>query len=218
VNTPAYRIRAYDEIMSGDLGQRRRSPAPQPLRLVQLFLNTWDREARHEGLRTPGKLGRWLVEQGLASAPGTVTGTDWQRALALREGLRALALANNDGRHDAETLTTAAAALEELAVSLVLTPSGKLRLTAPTGFGQAAATILGAVQIGMADGRWKRMKACRLDECQWVFYDASRNRSGRWCTPDLCGTRIRNRRAYQRRRARPAGSDESAGVTAEGGG
>jgi predicted RNA-binding Zn ribbon-like protein len=43
----------------------------------------------------------------------------------------------------------------------------------------------------------RRISACR--ECGWLFLDATRNRSRRWCDPADCGNRARQRRHYRRR-------------------
>ena len=53
----------------------------------------------------------------------------------------------------------------------------------------------------IAEGTWARLKACERDSCRWAFYDRSKNRSGHWCSMDVCGAREKNRRAYRRRRA-----------------
>jgi len=55
------------------------------------------------------------------------------------------------------------------------------------------------VATAIADGSWARLKVCRSDSCRWAFYDASKNRSGAWCTMAVCGNRNKVR-AYQRRR------------------
>jgi predicted RNA-binding Zn ribbon-like protein len=43
------------------------------------------------------------------------------------------------------------------------------------------------------------MKACAADDCQWAFYDSSKNRSRTWCSMDVCGHRAKTR-AYRARR------------------
>ncbi len=43
-----------------------------------------------------------------------------------------------------------------------------------------------------------RVRLCRADDCGWLFVDASRNRSRRWCDMSECG----NRAKAQRFRAR----------------
>jgi len=55
-----------------------------------------------------------------------------------------------------------------------------------------------------ADGDPDRIKVCANHECQWTFYDESKNRSRRWCGAASCGTadkvrRFRARRAAARR-------------------
>ncbi|MGH3665303.1 MAG: CGNR zinc finger domain-containing protein [Egibacteraceae bacterium] len=51
----------------------------------------------------------------------------------------------------------------------------------------------------MRDGTWARLKSCANDSCRWLFYDRSKNRSGKWCTMNVCGD-ILNARAYRARR------------------
>lgn len=46
-----------------------------------------------------------------------------------------------------------------------------------------------------------RIKICSNQDCRWVFYDATKARSRRWCSDKVCGNRDRVRRA----RARMAG-------------
>ncbi|MEE8500962.1 MAG: ABATE domain-containing protein [Kiloniellales bacterium] len=51
---------------------------------------------------------------------------------------------------------------------------------------------------GRANGR---VKACADATCGALFYDASRNRSRRWCVMEDCGNRAKARRHYARRKA-----------------
>jgi predicted RNA-binding Zn ribbon-like protein len=50
-----------------------------------------------------------------------------------------------------------------------------------------------------AEGTWERLKVCHNEECRWAFYDASKNRLGRWCNMDVCGARHKMR-AYRERK------------------
>jgi predicted RNA-binding Zn ribbon-like protein len=45
-----------------------------------------------------------------------------------------------------------------------------------------------------------RVKLCDADDCGWLFIDASRNRSRRWCDMSDCGNRAKVRRFRERRR------------------
>jgi hypothetical protein len=47
-------------------------------------------------------------------------------------------------------------------------------------------TMLGIVLTAIADGSWSRLKAC--PDCQWVFYDNTRNASKRWCMMNAGGS------------------------------
>lgn len=65
--------------------------------------------------------------------------------------------------------------------------------------------ILAVVVEAAGDGSWQRLKACREHRCEWAFYDRARNRSGRWCSMAVCGTRSKMQTYRQGLRA-PAGA------------
>jgi predicted RNA-binding Zn ribbon-like protein len=67
-----------------------------------------------------------------------------------------------------------------------------------TGVDGAFGRIVAIVFKAMLDGSWARLKACR--QCGWAFYDTSKNRSGSWCSMQICGNRTKTR-AYRRRKA-----------------
>jgi predicted RNA-binding Zn ribbon-like protein len=58
-------------------------------------------------------------------------------------------------------------------------------------------TAIGARAI--VDGSWRRLRVCPGRDCGWVFYDHSRNGSGRWCSMAVCGGREKARAHYRRR-------------------
>lgn len=46
-----------------------------------------------------------------------------------------------------------------------------------------------------------RLKICPgAGDCGWLFYDTSKNASRRWCSMEGCGSRVKMRRHYARRR------------------
>jgi predicted RNA-binding Zn ribbon-like protein len=53
----------------------------------------------------------------------------------------------------------------------------------------------------VAGGDPSRVKVCANHDCQWSFYDESKNRSRRWCGAASCGTADKVRRFRARRRA-----------------
>ncbi|WP_454051258.1 CGNR zinc finger domain-containing protein [Cellulomonas sp. Marseille-Q8402] len=118
--------------------------------------------------------------------------------VAVRDALRDY-LTRGDGT------TLAAVAAEH---PLVLDPGGVgVRLVpAPgtTGDRALVAGVLAALHRAVATGEWARLKACANPDCQWVYHDASRNRSGRWCSMGECGD-VMKARAYRRRGRAGAG-------------
>jgi predicted RNA-binding Zn ribbon-like protein len=177
-------------------------PAPGRLALVQAFVNTVDLEHGREMLSSPVRLSTVLGELGLLERRARATRAHLARALALRQALRSLALANNGG--------TAAPALE---AQLVIRIDRHAVALAPVrrDVDGALAELVGIVYTAIADGTWPRLKACRRDVCGWLFYDRSRNHSAVWCRMAVCGNRTKTK-AYRSRRVstratRPARSD-----------
>ena len=177
--------------------------APHSLDLVIDFVNTLDVEEGTDALGGPRALAAWLAEKGLLQTGESLLGeSDHADAIRLREALRALMLANN-GDADAPQ---AGAELEraarrgELGVHFEADGTASLSPGAAGGAG-ALARLLIPVASARADDSWRRVKACRAPDCQWAFYDRSRNRSGVWCEMAVCGNRTKVR-AYRERAPR----------------
>ena len=182
-----------------------RAPAPEPLDLVQDFVNTEVPDWHRDDISTPAALGAWLRVRGLIRDGDVVDGEAFVAARALRAALRELALANTVGQVPSGDRRAAIdAALG--AFPLVVRVGGDGPGVAPAGNGAARglAAIVAVVAAARAAGTWDRLKACRQDTCGWLFYDVSRNRSSSWCSMQICGGREKSR-AYRRRRARGQG-------------
>lgn len=181
----------YLDRLGDDLEPGGREPAPPPLRVVQKFVNTHNHELEPERdrLGTPAKATRWLADNGLLESGETLTGNDARRLRRARETFRELAgppSPESSPGHDLEA-----------ALRLRVGEDSRLRID-PSGVG--AERVIGRLAVivheAMIDGSWQRMKLCR--ECEWLFFDHSRNRSGGWCSMAICGNRVKNR-AYRRR-------------------
>ena len=62
------------------------------------------------------------------------------------------------------------------------------------------AAVTSAMKL-LTEGDLARVKQCPgAGDCGWLFYDTSRNRSRRWCSMEGCGSRVKMRRHYARRR------------------
>lgn len=177
-------------------------PAPGELELVRAFANTWDEEARTERFETPQALRDWLAEAGLLDAGASATRADLDRAKELRTAVRAL-LRHNHGQEldpDAPRALEAAARRAELAVRFDGEHAGARLAPLARGVDGALGAILARVADAMREGTWARLKICPAEDCQWAFYDTSRNRSAVWCDMKVCGNRNKVRQ-YRRRHA-----------------
>jgi predicted RNA-binding Zn ribbon-like protein len=180
-----------------------RAPAPGQLALVQAFINSHYSLGQDHGAdlwASPSSLQKWLRTRGLVSAEARIGTVELHRALVAREALRGLAARDRRPearRQDLDGLNSACAGA---AVELRFDAGGP-RFTLGSGgtFADALGLILGLTAGAMIDGGWDRMKVCPGAHCGWAFYDASRNRTGRWCSMSVCGGRAKARAHYRRR-------------------
>jgi predicted RNA-binding Zn ribbon-like protein len=179
------------------------APAPQPLALVQDFVNTLNREAEIELFADAASLRRWLRQRALIGAADTVTERDLRDAVELREAIRAILLSHNGESIPSEVRGIFDRYGSDAPLGGQVTEGGMVSL-APVraGVPGAWAELFAIMAHASADGTWSRLKACRDDRCNWVFYDNSKNRTGHWCSMQLCGSRSKMRRYRERNRAR----------------
>jgi predicted RNA-binding Zn ribbon-like protein len=117
----------------------------------------------------------------------------------LRALIRGLALRNNGIDTDVDT-----AALDGLALRPDLRGSLSLRADGPDDLAHdIAAAAVTALLRACARPGWPRLKACRGEDCRWVFIDSSRNTSRRWCDMAACGNRAKSA-SFRRRTAATA--------------
>lgn len=185
-----------------DLQPGGRSPAPGELAVVQSFLNT-HRDLRNNYTETfisGDALATWLVARGLLSLGCRLHEGDLHRALAVREGLRALAFRNNGHSIDESVIEAMHGASTDARTRIRIEPDGpRFLLDADGGLDGAIGAVYAIVGQAMMDGSWQRIKACPGRHCGWVFFDNSRNQSARWCSMNVCGDREKARTYYRRR-------------------
>lgn len=185
----------YLKRLGEDLEPGGREPAPPPLRVVQKFVNTHNHELEIERdrLGSAEKATRWLGDNGLLDPGKRLSDDEARRLRDARSLIRALA-----GSPTSAT-EPAAPGSGDLDVTLrIRVADGPSLILEPAGGGvdRALGSLLAIVHEAMLDGSWRRMKLCR--ECEWLFFDHSRNRSGGWCSMAICGNRAKNR-SYRRR-------------------
>jgi predicted RNA-binding Zn ribbon-like protein len=180
---------------------------PAELDLLREFANTLDVDRDRDEVGTPELLRTWLLDRGLIAPGDQIDNVAHARSLDIRDGIRALALGNNQEAVDPAAIEAMNRAATSVPLAMRVQPGTRDRAwrLAPAGAGVDcfAGRMLGELAAAMADGSWSRVKSCRNEECRWVFHDHSRNRSGTWCTMAVCGSRMKAR-AYRARQREAA--------------
>jgi predicted RNA-binding Zn ribbon-like protein len=159
--------------------------------LVLDFVNTAGFGPDREDLTTPGELADWLSGHELDPGARATTG-DLEEARAVREALRDLLSAHNEVQADVPRATAVLDAAAQRSGLGIRFADGVARVEpSAAGVRGAVGRILTEVSVGMADGTWERMKACRADDCRWAFLDTAKNRSRAWCSMQSCGNRAK---------------------------
>jgi predicted RNA-binding Zn ribbon-like protein len=175
--------------------------APQQLELVREFVNTREHDPDLESIPTADALAGWLSEHGLLEPGIELDDDDLRRAYELREALRSLLLSNNGSPLEPAAIATVNATLGGAPLAVRFDEAGRPELAVEASGLDAAIARLGAIVYeAKVDGTWERLKVCAADDCRWAFYDRSRNRSGTWCSMNVCGNRAKVR-SYRERRA-----------------
>jgi predicted RNA-binding Zn ribbon-like protein len=172
--------------------------APEADLLVE-FVNTRDIEEDTDSIADPGLLETWIAEK-TGDHAGDLDHEDVDRTRSVRESLRALMLTNNGGEMDAAAVVPLREAAERTRIRTTFAADGRLKLApARSGLSGFEARLLLAIERLQSHGAWPRLKACTVDDCQWAFYDATRNHSRTWCSMDVCGNREKTRRYRERK-------------------
>ena len=172
-----------------------------PLLVVQSFVNTYEADTGVDLLADPDTRSYVARQDAGLVHERSVTENDLEQARDVRESLRALLVHNGGG--DAPT-SAQLEPLTALAAESRLRPLVGRRWHHRTGGRLRSqsirlADLLLIVRDAQRDGSWKRLKACRNDECLWAFYDRSHAGRGAWCDMATCGNRIKNRNLRSRR-------------------
>ncbi|HEV2592026.1 MAG TPA: CGNR zinc finger domain-containing protein [Gaiellaceae bacterium] len=165
------------------------------------FVNTLDKRPHSEELETPAALAEWLAGRGLVEPGMKATAADLREAIELREALRTLLATHNEVEGDFDAASAVLDRVSRGAKLGVCFAGGGLHLEPQcSGIRAALGKIVAEVATAMSEGTWARMKACRADDCLWVFLDTAKNQSRAWCSMKSCGNREKVR-AYRARHA-----------------
>ncbi|MEO6502588.1 MAG: CGNR zinc finger domain-containing protein [Jatrophihabitantaceae bacterium] len=169
------------------------------MELVRAFVNSLDLEHGIDEFATEESLGRWLSSCGLIDVECPVAPSERDLAVRVREALRQL---SEGSLRDPRALNDAARSADTtLEFGLDATPTLRSDKAGVTG---AVGTILVITATAAMNGTWRRMKVCSAEDCRWMFYDHSKNRSGTWCQMAECGNRAKARAFRSRSSAHAA--------------
>jgi len=184
-------------------------PAPGDVELVRSFLSLHDHEGDDERSLPPShrSLREFFVERGLLRLDDPAGPDELETAFVLHRSLHRKVPDNADAPFSSED----AAVIEESAraarLELRFEPDGPPRIEPmATGVPGALGRILAVAFLAQLDGSWAHLKRCADETCTSVFYDRSKNQSGKWCSMQSCGNRnkVRAWRARQSTRGSTA--------------
>jgi predicted RNA-binding Zn ribbon-like protein len=178
-------------------------PAPEDLELLRAFLSLHDHEPGNADSLAPDtdSLRWWLETAGQLSPADRVTDEDLRWALEVRAALVQKVRENMDEPRDADAIELLNRAAERTGLRPCFgCPDDRPIHVDEGGVVGAVGALLGAAFLAELDGRWDRFRLCGDPTCSTVFYDRSRNRSGKWCSMSTCGNRAKVR-AFRERQA-----------------
>jgi predicted RNA-binding Zn ribbon-like protein len=134
-----------------------------------------------------------------------LTDADLDLVRAVREALRAMLVHNAGGPPpNKSTLAVLRTVADSGTARADLCDDGEVRLGAHgDSVRDRLVELLLIIRDAQRDGTWMLLKACANDECQWAFYDKSRNHGGTWCEMSACGNKLKNRAFRARSKAAP---------------
>ena len=171
-------------------------PVPADIAIVREFVNTTDYETQSDDLTTTAELTAYLYD---AQTDAEAVASDGGRSgpgPVMRRGLRRALELNHDDESRPITRTRVGAR-----ASCPSRWSGPETVSESMSSGDGVrgglAEIALAMQRAVAEGIWWRLKICSSDECEWAYYDKSKNKSRNWCEYG-CGNKLKMR-AYRAR-------------------
>lgn len=169
-------------------------PAPVDMEPLRRFVNSDNRYHHIDHLAADEGRRSWFAILLPQYDPVAVTDAGWARLVDLREALRAV-VEGASGERVTELAAAYPARLEASAEPhwVPVRDDVEHRL---------AVDLLAALHTAGADGRLERLRLCQRPDCGWCYYDASKNRSARWCSADPCGDVMKTRAFRERARAR----------------
>jgi predicted RNA-binding Zn ribbon-like protein len=152
-------------------------------------------------LATPEDLSRWLVATGLSDQPVAISPKALESARRLRAALRPALMES-----DADAVATIAEGWFESTPGRLCVEPGTLTPRFTPAARSTDCLMVPAVidALDLVRETPGRVRECAAERCPVIYLDTSRNRSRRWCSMEVCGSRAKAA-AYYRRRRRDGG-------------
>jgi predicted RNA-binding Zn ribbon-like protein len=179
---------------------------PQQLALFVSFGNSIDIDSGQDDFDSPDRFGRWLAAHGFEFGREP-TAAELEFATVMRDAIRAELHAHHDGGSDPDARARLDSYAGRLPLRAAFGDGPATLVAAGEGVEQMLGEVVAQMVLAERDGTWSRLKICREDTCQWVFFDQSKNQSKTWCSMGTCGNRNKTRSYRSRRRA--AGTNEA---------
>ncbi len=170
---------------------------------------------RHEYLTSYGELVAWSHHVGILTAKEAQVVDDnaarrpdlaaaaLDHAIAVRETLyRVFSEIAHDQKPDRADLATLNRVHREGLSRMEISPAGRgfawTWVVDEEELDRMVWPVVRSAADLLTSGDLERVRQCARDGCDWLFVDMSKNRSRRWCSMDMCGSRVKSRRYYRR--------------------
>jgi hypothetical protein len=172
--------------------------APGDLELVRSFVSLHDHPPGTRDSLPPSNetIEAWL--RGFGLLEGTAAPRDLTWAGDVLDDLRDEA--RGAGSPEAEARLNDAARRVGLSICFGCSDDDPVH-TSETGVRGGVGRLLGIAFLSRLDGSWSRLRGCANPECRSIFWDRSKNGSGRWCSMGSCGNQAKVRAFRERERA-----------------
>ncbi len=179
------------------------APAPGDLELVQRFMNLHEHAPGKDGDLPPSRemIRDYLRDRGLLEKAASFSDADRETALELHRALHAKVRANLGAPMREADVATIDEAARRAGLHPHFARGGPVLLPTEEGATGALGRLVAIAFLADLEGSWADLKECAGDGCTAVFYDRSKNHSGRWCSMSTCGNRAKVRAWRDRQRA-----------------
>jgi predicted RNA-binding Zn ribbon-like protein len=178
------------------------APAEGDLEILQRFVNLHQHApgTSDEIPASTEMFKAFLVERGLLDAEERFGDADRETAIALSEAMHARVRAITGEPLSAEHIDRMDRVAQAAGLHPHFRPEGPVLVPEAGGVKGAFGRIVAIAFHAELDGRWEHLKECADEDCSSVFFDRSKNHSGRWCSMQSCGNRNKVRAWRERQK------------------